>query len=159
MDRRKLQRYKRIFNLARLMSKMKLMNIVICCLMYTRNLYMNHVFIGAYTFTKSEIGVSGRMSFDKTVRFEVVANLKTEAAGPGWLLTPLLNIDVPRMTPIKLTGAFEYRPMKMLDTKLSLSGLTKFPIVLKCKPMFNIYYFSHNLIGNYNWISLLLICY
>ncbi|XP_052777718.1 uncharacterized protein LOC128215025 [Mya arenaria] len=88
-------------------------------------------FRGTLVNSKSEMGVSGRMNWDNTLRFNVNANLKLETSGPGRIIKPTISIDIPNFKSINMKGSMEYRPWTLLDTQMTIAGLSESPIVMK----------------------------
>ena len=96
-------------------------------------LYNVQCILGTFIYDNTNKGISGKMNWDGSVRFDVKANLQSERSGPGMIYTPTVHISTPGINPIGLRGTIKYAPWKVFETDLSLSGIYQAPVTVKCK--------------------------
>lgn len=97
------------------------------------NIYRCIFILGTFQNENFYKGISGKMNWDGTVRFDVKASLQLEKSGPGMTYTPTVKISIPGMKAVGFGGYIKYAPWKYFDTDMSLDGLTAVPISFKSK--------------------------
>ncbi|XP_052255844.1 uncharacterized protein LOC127861416 isoform X2 [Dreissena polymorpha] len=88
-------------------------------------------FKGSVINSRSEKTISGKMNWDESLLFDISGSLKSESTANGILYTPAVSINVAKLTSVSVKGSVEYAPWKLLNTSLSVTGLTTSPIFIK----------------------------
>ncbi|KAK3093078.1 hypothetical protein FSP39_010780 [Pinctada imbricata] len=92
-------------------------------------------FKGDVVDTRDLKRVSGVVLLDEKKEFKASAEMARSRKGNSFFYTPSLEIKADKMKPIGLKGSIEYRPSQSFESEITLSGVTKSPVVTKLSLM------------------------